>query len=93
MKLGSVTPTGIASAVGLIALTIGIFAGIAIVYLLPPVVALLSAVSLWSAWTESRLPDSEAPPPRRPGYWLLLALGYLVTTVVAITVAWVYFSY
>lgn len=67
MKIGSATPAWIATTVGLTALTIGLVAGVSVVYVFPPVVALLSAVGIYSAWKNSLLPETgkggKATPP------------------------------
>lgn len=91
MRIRSASPTGIASILGLIALTFGLsVAGIPAVYLLPLLVVVLAAVGIWSAWNESQLLETGGVAPRRPAYWFLLALGYTVVAVAVVALAWWY---
>ena len=91
MRIRSASPTGIASILGLVALTVGLsVAGIPVVYLLPLFVVVLAAVGIWSAWNESQLPERGGVARRRPTYWFLLALGYTVVAVAVVALAWRY---
>jgi hypothetical protein len=69
--------TGVVSVVALIALTVGIFAGVPLIYLFPPCMILVLAVTMWEAWRESKQEDAtEGEVIRPPSCWFLLALGY-----------------
>jgi hypothetical protein len=91
VRIRSASLTGIASILGLIALTIGLtVAGIPGVYLIPLLALVLAAVGICSAWNESQLPNTREVAPRRPAYWLLLALCYAVVAVAVVALAWWY---
>jgi hypothetical protein len=88
VRIRSASLTGIASILGLIALTVGFsIAGIPVVYLLPLFTVALAAVGIWSAWNGSQLHTGDVAP-RRPAYWFLLALGYTVVAVAVLALAW-----
>jgi len=91
VRIRSASPTGIASILGPVALTVGLsVAGIPVVYLLPLFVVVLAAVGIWSAWNESQLPERGGVARRRPTYWFLPALGYTVVAVAVVALAWRY---
>jgi hypothetical protein len=71
-------------------LTVGILAGVRIIYLLPPFVILLAAVDIWAGWKTSQ--EEGGPEPKRPAYWLGLAFVYAGVAAVAVVLAWIYLA-
>ncbi|HET8652367.1 MAG TPA: hypothetical protein VFM13_07325 [Gaiellaceae bacterium] len=85
--------TGIVQAVALVALTAGLFANVPVLYLLPPFVILVSAITIWEAWKESRRADTaEDVAARPPAFWVLAAFAQGLAAVAVGYLVWRYFS-